>query len=126
MNDLWKIIAYIIGGVGGLGAVFALTVKLCANIIANNLKKKYELELNERFEKYKASVENKKHITKVRFDAEFLIYRDLSKAFFGNPSLINVNGQKPLLKSLQYNKSSTSIKFLLLVNIHLSPYSKFF
>ena len=90
MNDLWKIIAYIIGGVGGLGAVFALTVKLCANIIANNLKKKYELELNERFEKYKASVENKKHITKVRFDAEFLIYRDLSKAFFEMVKSINV------------------------------------
>ena len=38
--------------------------------------------LNERFEKYKAGIENKTYISKTKFDAEFALYRSLSKAFF--------------------------------------------
>lgn len=94
MNDLWRIILSTIGGIGGIGAVIVVIVKLCSNIIANNLKKKYELELNERFEKYKANVESKKYITKVRFDAEFRIYGELSEAFF--EMVKNINALVPV------------------------------
>ena len=72
----------IVASVGGFGVVFSAVVYFTSNFIAERLQKKYELKLNERFEKYKAGIENKTYISKTKFDAEFALYRSLSKAFF--------------------------------------------
>lgn len=82
MDKIWEIAGAIIISVGGAGTIVTGIVYFCSRIIVKRLQKKYELSLDEKFEKYKATVENKKYITKVRFDAEFKIYRELSESFF--------------------------------------------
>ena len=37
--------------------------------------------MQKELEKYKASIENKTHMSKTKFDAEFLMYRELSQVF---------------------------------------------
>lgn len=76
-EDIWKIVVTVITSVGGIGAIITFIVKMCSNIIANKLSKKYELKLNKELEKYKAGVENKTYISKARFDREFSMYQDL-------------------------------------------------
>lgn len=80
-EDIWKIVATVITSVGGIGAVTVFIVKMCSNIIADKLSKKYELKLNKELEKYKARIENKTYMCKTKFDAEFSMYRELSQAF---------------------------------------------
>lgn len=81
MNEVLKIVLEIIAGVGGIGVVFAAIVAFSSNIIADKLQKKYQLKLNEELEKYKAGLTNKIYISKTKFDAEFLIYQNLTRAF---------------------------------------------
>ena len=82
MNNLMKIVIAIVTSIGGIGVVFTGVVYFTSNFIAERMQKKYELKLNEKLESYKASIENKKYISKTKFDAEFSLYRSLSKAFF--------------------------------------------
>lgn len=82
MDKIWKIVLAVIAGLGGIGVVFGAVVFFTSNFIAERLQKKYDLKLNEEFEKYKANIDNKIYISKTKFDAEFNIYRSLSKAFF--------------------------------------------
>ncbi len=51
-GDVWKIVAGIIAGFGGFGAVIVLVIKFSANIIANRLAEKYSLKMNKELEKY--------------------------------------------------------------------------
>lgn len=81
-DDIGKIIFGVIGSVGGIGAIITLAVKISSNIIADKLSQKYELKLSKELEKYKYGLENKTYISKTKFDAEFQLYRELSKAFF--------------------------------------------
>ena len=82
MEKAIEIALAIVASVGGFGGVFSAVVYFTSNFIAERLQKKYELKLNEKFEKYKAGIENKTYISKTKFDAEFALYRSLSKAFF--------------------------------------------
>lgn len=82
MDKIWEIVLAVIAGLGGIGVVFGAVVYFTSNFIAERLQKKYDLKLNEEFEKYKANIDNKIYISKTKFDAEFNIYRSLSKAFF--------------------------------------------
>lgn len=82
MNKVWEIVLAVVAGLGGVGVVFGAVIYFTSNFIAERLQKKYELKLNEKFEKYKADIDNKTYISKTKFDAEFGIYRSLSKAFF--------------------------------------------
>ena len=79
---VFKIVLSIVGSVGGAGAIIAFVVKFSANLIADKLKKKYELETTKKLEEYKSKLENKNYISNTRFDTEFSIYRTLSVAFF--------------------------------------------
>lgn len=81
-DTVFKIVLSIVGSVGGAGAIIAFAVKFSANLIADKLKKKYELETTKKLEEYKSKLENKNYISKTRFDTEFSIYRTLSVAFF--------------------------------------------
>lgn len=82
MNTVWEIVLAVVAGLGGIGVVFGAVIYFTSNFIAERLQKKYELKLNEKFEKYKADIDNKTYISKTKFDAEFSLYRSLSKSFF--------------------------------------------
>ena len=80
-TDICSIVLWVIGGLGGIGAVFTAVIKFSSNIIAERLAKKYEIKLQKEMEKYKIELSKKDYVSKTRFDAEFKIYRDLSKTF---------------------------------------------
>lgn len=61
--------------------VFAIIVSIL-NAIWSFIQRKKQLEYDKQLEKYKHIAEKKNYVSKVRFDAEFAIYRDLSKVFF--------------------------------------------
>lgn len=63
-DTVLKIVLSIVGSVGGAGAFIALAVKFSANLIADKLKKKYELETTKKLEEYKSKLEIK--ITSVK------------------------------------------------------------
>lgn len=90
MDNVWEIIISLVASVGGIGVIFTAVTYFSSNFVAERLQKKYDLKLNERFENYKANVENKKYISKTKFDAEFALYRSLSKAFFDMVKNISV------------------------------------
>ena len=66
------------GGVGGITVAF---IKFSSNIIAERISAKYEKKLEQTLEKYKTELSKKEYVSQVRFDAEFEIYRTLSKEF---------------------------------------------
>lgn len=82
----WKIIGLIalsaIVSAGGIGGIIIGVIKFSANQITEHLTAKYQLQLDKELEKYSVFLENKTYISKTKFDTEFSIYRELSKAFF--------------------------------------------
>lgn len=80
-DKILKIVLAVLASFGGISGIFFLVVKKSSEIIAERLKKKYDLKLNEELERYKANIDNKIYISKTKFDAEFDIYRRLSKVF---------------------------------------------
>ena len=82
MDKIGELVIAIIASLGGIGAIFCAVVYFISNFIAERLQKKYDLKLNEKYEMYKADIENKTYISKTKFDAEFNLYRSLSKAYF--------------------------------------------
>jgi len=80
-GNIWKIVLGILVSVGGISGLILIVIKMSSNIIADRLSKKYELKLSKELEIYKANIDNKLYISKTKFDTEFQIYRQLSKAF---------------------------------------------
>ncbi len=79
--------------IAGTGVTLGLLANFCSKFFTSIFLKKYDLQNNEKLEtlkselmheleKEKAKLGNKTYISKVRFDAEFQIYRELSSAFF--------------------------------------------
>lgn len=66
---------------GGIGGIIIGVVKFSANQIAERMSKKFEASLNKELEKYKTELSKKEYVSKTRFDTEFSLYRELSKAF---------------------------------------------
>ena len=64
---------------GGAGGIIAIVIKCCVGQITHKLQKKYEIKLNRELERFKNALESKLYVSKTRFDAEFAIYRELSK-----------------------------------------------
>ena len=81
-DDIWKIILCAVGSAGGVGAIIVGAVKFSSNMIADRLSQKYEVKLQKELEQYKANLDGKIYITKAQYDAEFNVYRSLSKSFF--------------------------------------------
>lgn len=79
---VWKIILCAISSAGGIGIVIIAIIKFSASRIAEKLSQKYEMKLQKELEKYKSGLDNKIYISKTKFDVEFDLYRQLSKAFF--------------------------------------------
>jgi len=80
-DDAIRIALTAIGGVAGIGVIILGTIKFSADRIAEKLSAKYELKLSKELEAYKSNLDKMKYISKVRFDAEFAIYRELSLVF---------------------------------------------
>ena len=78
-TDVGQIVLCAVGSAGGIGVIIIGVIKWSANKIADGLTKKYEIKLQKEIEKFKANVENKIYISKTKFDAEFQLYRQLSK-----------------------------------------------
>jgi len=88
-NEIWPIVLGILASIGGIGAVFVTVIKFSSKTIAKRLEEEYNLKLDKELKRYKSSLSNKIYISKVRIDAEFAVYRELSKAFFGVVDCIN-------------------------------------
>ena len=77
-----KIVAGVIAALGGGGAIVAGLSSWIGKVWADRLmveeKAKYEKEL----ERMTKQLERKNYVSKVRFDAEFAMYQELSKVFF--------------------------------------------
>ena len=100
LDEISKIVLAILTSIGGIGAIIIASIKFSSNIIAKRLEEKYSLKMNKGLEKYKYGLDNKIYISKIKFDAEFLIYRELSKSFFEMvkdiSTLIPVVGKRPV------------------------------
>ena len=81
-TDILKIVSGVIVALGGGGFIVAGLSSWLGKVWANRLmaeeKAKYEKEL----ERLAKQLERKNYVSKVRFDAEFAIYQELSKVFF--------------------------------------------
>ena len=87
--DVGQIAVACIASAGGIGAIIIGVVKFLANRIADRMNAKFEATLSKELEKYKTELSKKEYVSKTRFDAEFSIYRELSKAFFNMARDIN-------------------------------------
>ena len=85
---------------GGIGGIVIGVVKFAANHIAEAMNQKfqaslekeienYKAELTQELERYKSELSKKEYVTKMRFDAEFQIYRELNAVFFDLVKIIN-------------------------------------
>jgi hypothetical protein len=88
-SDIWKIVVTAIISLGGVGTILWGLIKFSADKIAERLSAKYELQMNKELEAFKNQLDKKNYISKTRFDAEFAIYRELSKTFFDAAKAIN-------------------------------------
>lgn len=82
LKDITMIIGACIVSAGGIGGIIIAVVKFCSDQIADRLSTKYEAKLQREVEQFKAELNKREYVSKTRFDAEFSVYRDLSKSFF--------------------------------------------
>lgn len=80
-DEVWKIVLGILTSFGGIVGIITIAIKFSCNIIAKRLEERYTIKLNKELEKYKSNLDNKIYISKTKFDTEFTIYRELSKAY---------------------------------------------
>jgi hypothetical protein len=92
-NEITENILQLVVGLGVVLAVAYAFITFMGKQIAERFNKKFEQTLDIEIEKFKNQLEKKNHISKTRFDAEFEIYRKLSKAFY--EMVCNVNGFAP-------------------------------
>ena len=89
-DNVLKIVTAALASVGGISAVIILAVKWSSGIIAKRLEERYSLKLSKELEAYKSKIENKTYISKTKFDAEFSLYRELSKVFFDAVKAVSI------------------------------------
>lgn len=81
LSQVLSIATACIVSAGGVGGIAIAVIKFSSNIIAERISAKYENKLEQALEKYKTELSKKEYVSQVRFDAEFEIYRTLSKEF---------------------------------------------
>jgi len=82
MNEVWQVALAIIGSFGGAGVIIWACGRWLANLTAERMIKKTEFEFAKKLEDFKGQLENKNYISKVRFDLEMELYRELSAITF--------------------------------------------
>lgn len=73
--------ASVIFSFGCSGTIIVAISRFLSERVAKKLDAQNQLNIDMKFKKYEALLENKHHITKAVFDAEFRIYRELSHSF---------------------------------------------
>lgn len=81
LSQVLSIATACIVSAGGVGGIAIAVIKFSSNIIAERISVKYENKLEQALEKYKTELSKKEYVSQVKFDAEFEIYRTLSKGF---------------------------------------------
>ncbi len=81
LSQVLSIATACIVSAGGVGGIAIAVIKFSSNIIAERISAKYENKLEQVLEKYKTELSKKEYVSQVKFDAEFEIYRTLSKEF---------------------------------------------
>jgi len=110
--DVWKIVICAIGSAGGVGAIIVVAIRFSVNMIADRLSKKYESKLQKELEEYKSILEGKNYISKVQFDMEFEIYKNISGALFDTVRTMNSAFSPDYYVESQPNKIDSAIDSL--------------
>lgn len=82
MEDFWNIAKDLLLGIGGISGIIMIITKIIINILSKRLEENYKMHLQNELENERTILSNKTHVTKMKFDTEFSIYKDLSKSFF--------------------------------------------
>ena len=82
LSDLWTMIALVILSSGGIGGILIAVVKFSGNFLAERLSQKYDLKLQKEMEKYKDLLDKSNYVSKVKFDLEIEIYKELCASLF--------------------------------------------
>lgn len=91
MSELWQTVLGIIASVGGASVLIWAVVKFSANRLADLLSQKYQAKLDQELETFKGEMEKQlesfrvkadktRYVSKVRFDTEFSLCRELMAA----------------------------------------------
>jgi len=71
----WEIVGSVLVSLGGVAAL----IRFGGGFIAKYLSEQYKLKFDKDLEKYIDALNQKNHISKVQFDMEIMIYRELSE-----------------------------------------------
>ena len=77
MEPLMEIALACVVSAGGVGGIIIAIVKLSVA----SIEKRFERKYTERFAIFQSDIDKKKYISQVRFDAEFEIYKQLSRKY---------------------------------------------
>lgn len=77
MKDLWQIVIGILGSIGTAGAIILALSSWLGKIWAERMMAKESAKYREELERLTKQLERKNYVSKVRFDTEFSIYREL-------------------------------------------------
>ena len=91
MSELWQTVLGIIASVGGASVLIGAVVKFSANRLADLLSQKYQAKLDQELETFKGELDKQmesfrvkadktRYVSKVRFDTEFTLCRELMAA----------------------------------------------
>ena len=81
-TDVIKIVAGVIAALGGGGAIVAGLSSWLGKVWADHLMAEEKVKYEKELERLAKQLERKNYVSKVRSDAEFAIYQELSKVFF--------------------------------------------
>jgi len=130
LKEVFQVASAIVLSVGGAGAIIIAATSFLSSRIANRLEEKYQLKLNMELEKCKANLEQRIYISRVQFDTEIEIYRELTKGIFEFLVVLNTSvNDKDYPKVEQLDSSEKLGKkelFLLKWSIRLPLYKPFF
>ena len=67
-HDIWSIAGAILASVGGAGIIICAVSGFISERLAKRIDAKYEHRLNKELERYRTTLDERRHITKAQFD----------------------------------------------------------
>jgi valyl-tRNA synthetase len=98
----WGTVGQIIVAITGcttLTALISPIAKFFGNQVSEWLSTRRKVKVDKELESHKSNLENKTYVSKVKFDAEFRMYQELSKAI-NNLCMQYINYSPPALRNL--------------------------
>ena len=74
MSDIWKVIVFVIGSVGGVGTLIIGASTLIGRMLVERYAAKTELKINQELEKVKSELEENRSISEALFKKSFEVY----------------------------------------------------